>query len=232
MLVTSAEATTGEVSKILAAIKPLEKEWKEGKARTPELTELSKHNEELEWKGNDLIGAIVKAHAHKISTTHELAFDHVLFGVSKPKFNRFRKKRSGVASDYQRHTDAPLMGRVRTDLACTTFLRDPNSYKGGELNIEDLYGKVHTYKGKIGECVVYPCGQPHWVSKVTKGERLALICWIESYVKDSYERQLIANFGKSLAKIEHLTFEDKLMREVWTELGSVQTALMKKWMQR
>lgn len=201
--------------------------WNPGKARTPELTEQLKHNEELLSSSSEAVSALIKVHADKMANDVQIKTDHIVKGVSPPKFNKY----SAPGGDYQRHTDSPVMAGVRTDLASTTFLSDPEDCIGGELNIEDEFGNIHSFKGKLGQTVVYPCGMPHWVTPVTKGERVSIICWIQSYIRDVSKRKILTNMIKSLHKIEDRSFEDKLLRDVWTELGSVHASLFKMWME-
>lgn len=212
-----------EAAKLLAC---LPDEWRQGKARTPELTGTVKRNEELQSKDSEIVASICKAHAKRLAEDRGIKTKHIVKGVSPPKFNRY----SG-SGEYRRHTDSPVMSGIRTDLACTTFLSDPDSYEGGELNVEDHYGAVHSIKGRAGQAVIYPCGQPHWVSPVASGERTSLICWMQSYVRDRHKRGLLSTMMASLTQIEGLTHDDDLIRGIWTDLGSVHADLFRMWME-
>ena len=79
---------------------------------------------------------------------------------------------------------------LRTDLAWTLFLSDPDSYDGGELVIESHEGETPV-KLPAGALVVYDCGALHRVAPVTRGERLACVGWIQSRVRDSRQRELL-----------------------------------------
>lgn len=210
-----------EVEKILAS---LPEGWQKGQARTPELTDLVKDNQELQAKDSDIVKALCQSHARRLAGLKAIKAQHLIKGVSPPKLNRYTG-----GGTYKRHTDSPVMAGCRTDLACTTFFTE--GYEGGELNVEDQYGIVHSIKGKIGQAVIYPCGQPHWVSPVTSGERISIICWMQSYVRDLHKRGLLAQMIRSLQKIEPLSLEDEKMREVWTELGAVHADLFRMWME-
>jgi PKHD-type hydroxylase len=199
-------------------------EWKPGQARTPELTQELKHNEELAPSSSKVVEALLHKHAKRLVGHTQIIVDHILYECSPPKFNRYR----APSGNYGRHTDSPFMHKVRSDLSCTTFLSDPSTYEGGELNVEDGFGNVRTIKGKPGECVVYPCGQPHWVSPVTKGERIGLVCWLSSKVQDLGNRQLLAKFCKALKQIDKSQMTPE-MREVWTDLAAVHAALYRQW---
>lgn len=216
--------TSDDVAKILASVP--DDHWKQGQARTAELTGTVKQNEEAQSGGSKIVAALCRAHAKKLAGNPDIKREHLVKGISPPKFNRY----SGGGT-YKRHTDAPTMAGMRTDLACTTFLSDPESYDGGELNVEDRHGAVHSVKARVGQVVVYPCGQPHWVSPVTNGERVALVCWIQSYVRDEHQRGILSSMIRSLQKIEPLSHDDDLMREVWTELGGAHADLFRMWME-
>jgi PKHD-type hydroxylase len=215
--------TEDEVNKIFDAIKG--EKWEQGKARTEELTGTIKKNEELTITTSKMVHSLMRNHAKLLADNKEVNKDHIVHQVSPPKLNKF----SGGDSEYKRHADSPLMTGTRTDLACTTFMVHPDTYEGGELNVEDEWGVSHSFKGKLGEAVIYPCGAPHWVNPVTSGERIAIICWIQSWIQDSVKRSLVTRMIKGLRKIEGLTHEDELIREVWTELGSIQSQIFKMW---
>ena len=188
-------------------------EWDQGYSKTATGT---KQNEEV------IIGipaaSMMKAHIKLLDDDMDIKTVHILKTVSPPKVNRYRQGQT-----YKRHADAPLMAGIRTDLSSTTFLSIPDSYKGGALNVEDNNGDVHTFKGQQGQCVIYPCGQPHWVDPVTEGERISIICWLESHIRDVHQRQLLARMMRSLSKLE----EDS---EAWVNFGAVHAELFKMWM--
>lgn len=80
--------------------------------------------------------------------------------------------------------------RLRTDVSCTLFLADPDSYDGGELTVEDTYGE-HRVKLPAGSAVLYPGTSLHRVQPVTRGSRLAGFFWAQSMVRDDAQRSLL-----------------------------------------
>ena len=56
---------------------------------------------------------------------------------------------------YGWHVDSPVMGTpaIRTDLAMTVFLSDPNTYEGGELLIQSAAG-TSSFKPAKGDAVL------------------------------------------------------------------------------
>jgi PKHD-type hydroxylase len=93
---------------------------------------------------------------------------------------------------YGWHVDSPVMGEpaLRTDLAMTVFLSDPEKYEGGELIIQSDAG-TSAFKPAKGDAVLYPCQYLHCVNEVKSGARLAAVTWIQSNVKSPEQRQIL-----------------------------------------
>ncbi|MBL8537789.1 MAG: Fe2+-dependent dioxygenase [Hyphomonadaceae bacterium] len=107
---------------------------------------------------------------------------------------------------YGPHTDDALMGagedRLRTDLAFTVFLADSNSYEGGELVVQSPLGE-QAVKLEAGDAIVYPASSIHWVAEVKRGERVAAVGWIESFVADSAQREILFDLSMLRATLRH-----------------------------
>ena len=97
---------------------------------------------------------------------------------------------------YGRHIDNPFMSSGRSDLSFTISLKDKDSYEGGELVIETM-NLEKVFKLNAGEIVIYPSSYLHLVKKVTRGERLVCVGWIESYVKSIEEREFLFDLDRS-----------------------------------
>jgi PKHD-type hydroxylase len=85
------------------------------------------------------------------------------------------------------------MGRevkVRTDQSVTLFPSDPGDYDGGELLIQ-FGGGEEAVKLPAGAAVVYPSGALHRVAPVTRGERLAAVTWVQSFIRDPAKREVL-----------------------------------------
>lgn len=104
---------------------------------------------------------------------------------------------------YGWHVDSPLMGdpMLRTDMAMTIFLSDPNSYEGGELLIQTSFGPVPLKPAK-GDAILYPCQFLHCVNEVKKGERLAAVTWIQSNIQSTEQRQILFELNQVQALIQ------------------------------
>jgi len=100
---------------------------------------------------------------------------------------------------YGAHIDNPLMGSgpyLRTDVSATLFLSDPDQYEGGELCVMTEFGEQQV-KLSAGSVVVYPSSSLHHVAEVTSGERLGLIVWLQSCVRDPAQREILYRLWQS-----------------------------------
>jgi PKHD-type hydroxylase len=91
---------------------------------------------------------------------------------------------------YGSHVDDAVMGGVRSDISFTLFLSEPASYDGGELVIETTAGE-DAVKLDAGSMIVYPATSLHRVAEVTRGERLAAVGWVRSFIRDEAKRELL-----------------------------------------
>lgn len=91
---------------------------------------------------------------------------------------------------------------VRTDVSMTIFLSEPDEYEGGELIIEDTYGE-HEVKLDAGDAIVYPATSLHRVEPVTSGSRIAACTWVQSMVKDDWQRSMLFNLDMTIMQLRH-----------------------------
>ena len=91
---------------------------------------------------------------------------------------------------YGRHIDNAFMSTGRADLSFTLFLNEPDSYKGGELVIENINSE-QSFKLNAGEIIFYPSTYLHSIKEILDGERLVFVGWIESYIKSIEEREYL-----------------------------------------
>ncbi len=113
---------------------------------------------------------------------------------SYPKYMQpFMVSESCGGGHYGPHIDDALMGQeaiARSDLSCTIFLSDPELYRGGELHMEYL-GQNLEFKLAAGDAIVYPSTTLHEVTPVTEGVRRVALTWIESYVRNASQREIL-----------------------------------------
>lgn len=100
---------------------------------------------------------------------------------------------------YGLHVDRALMGDAqawRTDLSLTLFLCAPQDYDGGELSFA-VGDARHAVKLPARALVCYDTGQLHEVLPVTRGERLAVVAWIQSFVRDAGAREALGDLARA-----------------------------------
>ena len=115
--------------------------------------------------------------------------------------------------------------RIRTDLSCTLFLSDPDSYVGGELVIEDLPAE-RQFKMPAGSMVVYPSTSIHRVAPIARGERLACFFWLQSMVKDNAARRLLFDLDQA---IQQLSAERGIDDRLCVRLSAIYHNLTRRW---
>ena len=129
-----------------------------------------------------LLGAALKRNAEFMSLTFAKRF-------APPLLCRYEKSMA-----YGAHPDSAYInsriGPLRSDVSCTIFLTDPNSYEGGALRVHLGDGQVNV-KLPAGDAVVYPSTTIHEVTPVTSGVRLVAITFIESQISDEIKRNLL-----------------------------------------
>src|SRR5438270_7193721 len=128
---------------------------------------------------------------------------------------------------YGLHTDSAYIrmpgGELRSDLSCTIFLNDPESYEGGALHI--LLGDADIrFKLRAGEAIIYPSDTFHEVEPVTKGERLVAITFIQSRISDPFRRNVLFNLNE-VAALEGL----QMQQENFSRLQLIQNQLLRYW---
>jgi PKHD-type hydroxylase len=142
-----------------------------------------------------------------------------------PMFNRYSE-----GMGFGLHVDGgvrlhPHTGqKLRTDLSATLFLSEPESYDGGELQMEDTYG-MHSAKLAAGDMVLYPSTSLHQVTPVTRGVRLASFMWVQSLVRDDADRALLFDLDNAIQRLNQ-TEADEMARRTLT--GTYHN-LLRKW---
>ncbi|MEO0441286.1 MAG: Fe2+-dependent dioxygenase [Pseudomonadota bacterium] len=131
--------------------------------------------------------------------------------------------------NYGLHADRSTIslpsGPMRSDISCTIFLNGPDDYEGGALRVTHGEASMR-FKGTPGSAIVYPSYTLHEVEKVTKGERLVAISFIQSKIRDVMKRNLLYEFNE-VAALEGLN----MRHENYTRLQAAQHNLMRMWME-
>lgn len=148
--------------------------------------------------------------------------------VARPKkirpilFSRYQ-----VGMYYGTHVDNAIMGDenlTRSDVSLTLFLSPPSSYEGGELVIESSQGE-QSFKLDAGSMIVYPSWTLHRVEKVTKGVRLAAVTWVQSLIRDPYEREILFD----IETVRQSIFEKFGKTVEFDLLSKTHANLLRKW---
>ena len=197
--------------------------WADGNATSGHQSALAKKNRQLPTDSVEAqeIGAAVVQALNANPMFVAAALPHTVF---PPLFNRYEG-----GEEFGLHVDnAVRQGagvRIRSDLSMTLFLSEPDSYDGGELVIEDLYGP-QTVKLPAGDAVIYPSKSLHRVTPVTRGVRVACFTWIQSLVRDDADRELL--FRLDVA-VQRVAIENGAGNAAAVELTGVYHNLLRRW---
>ena len=159
----------------------------EGKATAGELLKSVKNNQQIPWNHpvmKEITDLVMRA-LGRCDAFMSLAQPRRLAAMLVSRYE------PGMA--YGAHVDAPIMGEpnhVRSDVSFTLFLNEPDTYQGGELAFENGSGET-AFKLPARSAICYPTGQLHRVRPVEHGERLAVVGWVQSLVREPAIRELL-----------------------------------------
>jgi PKHD-type hydroxylase len=134
--------------------------------------------------------------------------------IYPPMFNRY-----GEGMKFGAHVDGsvrlhPHDGRkLRTDVSATLFLTNPDEYDGGELQVEDTYGR-HSIKLGAGDMVVYPATSLHQVSPITRGVRTSCFFWVQSLIRDDSQRALLHDMDNAIQRLNQTNADEVARRSL------------------
>jgi len=158
-----------------------------------ELLQKAKNNQQIPWDHpvmKKIAGLVMQA----------LGRNDAFMGAAQP-----RRLAAMLVSRYQpgmaygMHVDAPIMAapnHVRRHVSFTPFLNEPDSYEGGELAFESGSGET-AFKLPARSAICYATGQLHRVRPVESGERLAVVGWVQSLVRDPAVRELLYDLSEA-----------------------------------
>lgn len=168
-------------------------EFTDGKSTAGELLQKVKHNQQIPWNHpvmKEITGVVMQAFS-RCDAFMSVAQPRRLAAMLVSRY------RPGMA--YGLHVDAPIMAEpnhVRSDVSFTLFLNEPDTYGGGELAFESGSGES-AFKLPARSAICYPTGQLHRVRPVEQGERLAVVGWVQSLVRDSAVRELLYDLSEA-----------------------------------
>ena len=156
-------------------------EWIDGKETAGSQAQTGKINEQV--KQSSPLREEVHAYVQKAMWSHSAIKSFCL----PRKLHRLIISKTSVGGGYESHVDNAYMSSGRSDLSFTLCLSDHNQFTGGSLEVDTVMDSVEI-ELEQGEIVIYPSTTMHRVNKVTNGERIACVGWIESYLKNEVDR--------------------------------------------
>ncbi len=178
-----------------------------------------------EVKANDQAAATPARDAILARVERALRENPVFRSAARPKamtpliLSRYR-----VGQTYGLHVDDAMMQGLRTDLSFTLFLADPESYDGGALIIEDML-EARSIKLKAGDLILYPSTTLHRVEEVTRGERLAVVGWVQSLIRDGQQREMLFDLDQSVEAV----FAAEGKSPLFDRLAKTRSNLLRMW---
>ncbi|MGR3757802.1 MAG: Fe2+-dependent dioxygenase [Tranquillimonas sp.] len=151
--------------------------------------------------------------------------NEVFVSAARPRrFARMLVSRYGPGMEYGFHVDDPIMKGSRTDLSSTLCLSDPESYDGGGLVIDDAI-EERVFRLNAGDMVLYPTSALHRVEPVTRGERVAVVGWVTSWVRDPARREVLHD----LDTVARATFDAQGKTPAFDRLLKAKSNLYRMW---
>lgn len=172
-------------------------DWVDGRATVGAQGARVKQNRQLDERspvgmelGRVILAALLR---HPLYLSAAIPLRHM-----PPLFNRYES-----GEHYGLHVDGSMRSvpgttlQMRTDLSCTLFLAGPDEYDGGELVIVDTYG-THDAKLPAGDLILYPSSSLHRVEPVTRGARVCSFFWVQSVVRDAWQRHMLFDLDQNI----------------------------------
>lgn len=178
-----------------------------------------------EVKANDQAVASPERDALLEMVRGKIAAHEVFAAAVRPRaFTPFMLSRYREGQTYGMHVDDALMRGVRTDVSFTLFLSDPDTYEGGALEIADTF-ESREIRLPAGGLVLYPSTTLHRVTPVTRGERLAIVGWAQSWVRDAGKREILFDLDRSVAEVHGRDGKS----ELFDMLAKTRSNLIRMW---
>ena len=197
--------------------------WADGNATSGHQSATAKVNRQLPENSAEAreVGALVVQALNANPMFVSAALPHTIF---PPLFNVYEGgEHFGVHVDNAIRQRGDV--RIRSDLSATLFLAEPETYDGGELIVEEMYGP-QSVKLPAGDLALYPSRSLHRVTPVTRGRRVASFFWIQSLVRDDADRETL--FRLDVA-IQRVNAEKGPKDPAVLELTAVYHNLLRRW---
>lgn len=199
--------------------------WADGNMTSGHQSATAKRNLQLpedSAEAREVSGLIVQAlNANPMFVA--AALPHTIF---PPLFNRYEG-----GGEFGLHVDNAIRQqrggpiRIRSDLSATLFLSEPEDYDGGELIVEEMYGR-QSIRLPAGDLVLYPSKSLHRVTPVTRGARVSSFMWLQSLVRDDGDREMLFRLDVATQRVA----ADKGPKDqAVIELTGVYHNLLRRW---
>ncbi|MDH4396210.1 MAG: Fe2+-dependent dioxygenase [Limnobacter sp.] len=214
--------TANEVAKLVEQLQSADC-WEEGRRTAGAVAAQVKHNRQ--WMDGVQTG-LSDFVLNKVQNNPEFISATLPKTILPPKFNAYTG-----GEHYGLHVDSALMHHpvlnesMRCDISATLFLCNPESYEGGELQIETPFG-AQSIKLEAGSLVLYPSSSLHQVTPVTQGQRLASFFWIQSRVQDESVRASLYDLDQTIQVLRSLP---TVPQEECLRLTGVYHNLLRRW---
>jgi len=178
-----------------------------------------------EVKANDQAVASPELEAILTKVEAALMANPVFMAAARPKrLARLLVSRYRKGHTYGTHVDDAIMGGARTDLSFTLFLSEPDTYEGGALIVEDAL-EARSIRLDPGDMILYPSNTLHRVEPVASGERLAIVGWATSWVREPERREVLFDLEQSLTEVHAAEGKTAL----FDRLAKTRTNLLRMW---
>lgn len=149
-------------------------------------------------KANDQAAPSPALDAILAKVERALASNTLFRSAARPRaLTKLILSRYRVGQTYGLHVDDALMQGLRTDLSFTLFLAEPESYDGGALIIEDSF-ESRAIKLAPGDLILYPSTTLHRVEPVARGERVAVVGWVQSLIRNGEQREILFDLDQAV----------------------------------
>lgn len=85
--------------------------------------------------------------------------------------------------------------------------------------------EARAVKLNAGDAIVYPSTTLHKVEEVTRGERLAVVGWVESWVRDPMAREILLDLDRAI----EASFAADPQGEMVATLARARSNLLRIW---
>jgi len=157
--------------------------------------------------------------------TQTLWANPLVQSVARPRrLVRALVSRYGPEMHYGAHVDDAVMAGHRTDLSFTLGLTPADDYEGGALVIEDPLER-RAVRLDAGQMILYPSDTLHEVEPVGRGTRLAVVGWLQSWVRDPAQRMVLFDLDRTMRALDGIEVDP----EARHRLLKARTNLMRMW---